>query len=306
MEKLELSNELCSDFMDWLRSKGYSYNTIRQYKHSLKKIQLKYRELSNNVLRKVLKEFKYQNQRAVLCAINNYCFDKGLNFRLLIPKLKTPPRKSPEIYSFEEIKVMINSAPKPYDLALRCIFNIGAGLRVSEMIKLSWNHIKWADWIKDKDNYGVVIIKSAKGSKDRVVNIPSNLMKDLYNYAKEKEILNEFGIPTGGMIFPMGNKTFKPRLMRTNIQSWKNEYLKHGYDWFRYNIIQKHCEKALGKKIKVHSLRHTKSTYLYEYEQVPIERIQLLLGHSDLSTTMIYTKVNPVTTFEMLKKTKEI
>jgi len=65
-------------------------------------------------------------------------------------------------------------------------------------------------------------------------------------------------------------------------------------------------EKALGKSIKIHSLRHSKATYLYEVDKVPIERIQLLLGHSNLATTMIYTKVNPISTFDMIKDTKEI
>lgn len=238
--------------------------------------------------------------------INNYCFDKALDFRLLIPRVKVKPRKSPEIYSVEEIKLMIASAPKPYDLALRCIFNMGAGLRVSEIIKMSWNHLRWADWLPNQDNYGIAVIKSGKGSKDRVVNIPSNLMKDLYHHAKEQGVLNEFRIPVGGMIFSFNHDTYKTELKKSDLEQWKNEYLRSCYDWFRYNIIKKHCEKALGKRIKVHGLRHSRATYLYEIEHVPIERIQLLLGHSNLATTMIYTKVNPISTFELLKKTQEI
>lgn len=306
MQDFELSDRQCIEIMEWMTLKGYAYNTRRQYRHTLKQLQAKYKILNNENLRKILKGLKYQNQRSVLCLINSFCFDKGLDFRLVIPKIRTKPRKTPEIYSLEEIRLMIDSAPKPYDLALRCIFNMGAGLRVSEIIKFSWNHIRWADWISNKENYGVAIIKSSKGGKDRVVNIPSNLMNELYSYAKTKENLNEFGIPLGGMIFPMGGKNFKRDLMKANLEKWKDEYLKYAYDWFRYHIIRKHCEKALGRKIKVHSLRHSRATYLYEIEKVPIERIQLLLGHQDLSTTMIYTRVNPVTTFEMLKNTKTV
>lgn len=306
MECFELSNEQCIDLIEWLRIKGYSSNTIRQYRHTLKRMQLEYRKLTNENLRRIIKKFSHQNQRAVLHMINNYCFDKALDFRLLIPRIKVKPRKSPEIYSVEEIKLMIASAPKPYDLALRCIFNMGAGLRVSEVIKMSWNHLRWADWLPNQDNYGVAIIKSGKGSKDRVVNIPSNLMKDLYQHAKEQGVLNEFRIPVGGMIFSFNHNTYKIELKQSDLEQWKNEYLRSCYDWFRYNIIKKHCEKALGKRIKVHGLRHSRATYLYEIEHVPIERIQLLLGHSNLSTTMIYTKVNPISTFELLKKTQEI
>lgn len=306
MESFELSDNNCLEVMEWMQVKGYSFNTMHQYKHTLKLLQQNYKELNNTSLRKILKELKYQNQRAVLCLINSFCFDKGLDFHLNIPKIKTKPRKTPEIYSNEEINVMINSAPKPYDLAIRCLFNMGAGLRASEIIKFSWNHIRWADWINNKESYGVAIIKSGKGSKDRVVNIPSKLMNDLYNLAKEENILNEFLIPIGGSIFSFGKKEYKKDLFKEDIEKWKSEYIKYAYDWFRYNIIKNKCEKALGKKIKLHSLRHSRATYLYEIEKMPIERIQLLLGHSNLATTMIYTKVNPLSTFEMLKNTKEL
>jgi len=286
--------------------KGYAWNTIRQYKHTLKKLYHEHKSISNSNLREIMKKFKYQNQRAILFVINEYCFDTGIDFKLMIPRIKVKPRKTPEIFSVEEIKLIVKSAPKPFDLALRCIFNMGAGLRVSEIIKLSWNHIRWIDWISNKDSYGIAVIKSSKGGKDRVVNIPSNLMKDIYEYAKEFKILNEFGVPVGGMIFPIGDRNYKFKLRQDSIDIWKDQFIRYSYDWFRYNIIHRHCEKALGKKIKIHSLRHSRATYLYEIEKVPIERIQLLLGHANLATTMIYTKVNPISTFELLKETEEV
>lgn len=307
MESFELSKEQRRGLVEWMNIKGYSYNTIKTYTKTLSSIGLKYKVVSNESLRKIIKTFHHQNQRAVLHLINQYCFDQAIDFRLLIPRIKVKPRKNPDIYSLEEIKIIIASAPKPYDLVIRCVFNMGAGLRVSEIIKLSWNNIRWADWIKDKTNYGIANIKSGKGSKDRVVNIPNNLMKDLYQYAKEEEVINEFGMPIGGMIFRFGNNlSHNIELQKQNLELWKNEYLRCCYDWLRHQIIKKYCEKALGKRIKIHSLRHSKATYLYEIEKVPIERIQLLLGHADLSTTMIYTKVNPISTFELLKKTAEI
>lgn len=241
--------------------------------------------------------------------IMDYCYDNDIDFNLKIPGIKAPPKKLPELLSINEIDLMIKSAPKPYDLAIRCIFNMGAGLRISEIIKFSWNDIRWIDWLRNKDNYGVAVIKSGKGSKDRIVNIPKKLMQDLYEYAKEKEVLNEFKIPTGGMIFPFDSKEdtfYKKDLLITNIELWKTEYVRSRYNWFRYNILQKCCEKALNKKIKIHQLRHSRSTYLYEIEKVPIEKIQILLGHSSINTTMIYTRINPTGIFETLKETKEI
>lgn len=261
----------------------------------------------------MFKKFRYQYQRAALSMINDYCADANIDFFIRLPRLKVKKReKFPDLLSYAEIARMIEATPKPYNLAIRCIFNFGAGLRISEIIKFSWSHIRWIDWLANKDNYGVSIIRASKGSKDRVVNIPKNLMRDLYEYAREENLLDEFGVPQGNMIFNFSSDKNKKRdeelwaeLVRGSDKA-KASYILTRYNWFRYNILQKYCEKALGKKIKIHSLRHSRSTYLYEYEKLPIEKIQLLLGHSSINTTMLYTKINPVSVFDLLKETKEL
>ena len=266
----------------------------------------KHKVLNLDTLRIIMKTVKHQNQRAALCVINKYCYDNEIDFSIIVPGIKKQAIKIPEILSAAEVKLMVNAAPKPYDLCIRCIFNMGAGLRISEIIKFSWNHIRWVDWLSNQDSYGVAIIKSGKGSKDRIVNIPKNLMHDLYEYAKECNVLNEFKIPTGGMLFSFGDRDYNPKLKVYDVEQWKHDYVKSKYNWFRYNILQLKCEKALNKHIKIHSLRHSKATYLYEVEKVPVEKIQILLGHSSINTTMLYTKINPRSVFEMIKDTKEI
>lgn len=313
MQQLDLTKELYVNMASWMQNK-YALTTQRQRLYFLKSTFKKYKVLNQETLRKIMKKVKYQHQRATLCMINDYCYDNNIGFNIRIPSVKKQAQKLPELLSIEEIRTMIQAAPHPYDLVIRCIFNMGAGLRVSEIIKLSWNHIRWADWIKNQDSYGVAVIKSGKGSKDRINNIPVNLMKDLYAYAKERRVLNEFGIPAGGMIFPfhtsrdIETKKEKERieLLLAKDEKGKVDYVQSRYNWFRYNIIQMKCEKALNKKIKVHRLRHSRATYLHEVENVPIEKIKVLLGHSSLDTTMIYTKVNPMGIFEDIKNTKEI
>jgi integrase len=305
MEELQLTDELGTNIINWMMPK-YSLNSIRNRRAFLKALFKKYQVLNQENLRKIMKGIKHQQYRACLVMINDYCYENNIPFNLRIPSIKKQPQKLPETLSSEEIKLMIESAPKPYDLTLRCIFNMGAGLRVSEVIKLSWSHIKWVDWINNKDSYGVAQIKSGKGSKDRVVNIPSKLMNDLYDYAKQENVLNEFQIPVGAMIFPFGSRALPLDVPKENLEKWKFDYVEDKYSWFRYNIIQKCCEKALNKHIKVHSLRHSRATYLYEVEGVPVEKIQVLLGHNSLNTTMLYTRVNPRSVFELLKNTTEI
>lgn len=305
MIELELNDDLLSDIIDYAKTKGYSYGTLKGYAIQLKALFKKYDKLDKDNMIKILKKAKHPYHRAILSLINEYCFYSKVDFNMTIPKKRNPPRKIPETLTIEEIKKMIEATPKPYNLMLRCIFGIGAGLRISEAIKLSWNHFYWADWLKTKED-GIAIIKESKRGKSRIVNVPKNLMQDLYNYAKDEELLNEFFIPEKGVLFNFGIGEWNKTTFSYNKELWKNEYVKHAYDWFRYNIIRQICEKVVGRNIKVHSLRHSRATYLLEVEEIPLERISQLLGHSDIKTTMIYAKMNPNKTMAMMKGVKSI
>lgn len=305
MESLQLDKDFFYKIIDFMEAKHYSSNTIKAYSSFLRTISKKYKVLNDETSIKIFKKIQHQNQKAVITLINDYCHLYSIDFRVVMPRMKQKPRKIPEKLSIEEIKLMIEAAPKPYDLMIRCIFNLGAGLRISEILKLCWHDIRWADWINNRE-YGIVHIRNSKGGKGRINNIPKQLMDDLYEYAKELRILNEFGMPTGNMIFQCVGGNFKPELMANNLELWKERYITSSYNWFRYNILQKHCEKALGKKINIHMLRHSRATYLLEVEKIPIERIQQLLGHADIGTTLIYTQIDPKSTFEMIKNAKEI
>ena len=299
MDKLELSNELLVNILGYMSIKKYPYNTRKQYGHTLKRIWDSNDELNRDSIRKILLSFKHQNQRAVLVLINRYCYEEGIDFRIILPKLTRAKRATINILSSEEVELIIRSAPYPYSLTLKCIFRIGAGLRVSEMIKLSWGHFKWVSWVKDKTQLGAVEIKHSKGDP-RIVSVPVKLMEEIYGYARHKRVLNEFGIPTGGSLFSFG-PDYKPSLRATNLAKWKDLYIRHSYDWFRHNILRLHCEKALGRKLKVHHLRHTRATQLYNDNNIPIEIIQKQLGHADINTTMGYTKIGNRKVFESMK-----
>lgn len=312
MDELPLNQDLYYKIAEWMKPR-YSLTTQRQRLYFLKRLSKEYRVLNKTTLVQMVKGFKYQHQKATIVMINEFCSENNIDFNLHVSKLKRKKEeKFPELLSIAEIERMIESTPYPYSLAIRCIFNFGAGLRISEIIKFSWGHIRWIDWLKNQENYGVATIRAGKGSKDRTINIPKKLMKDLYEYAKQRNVLDEFRVPQGGMIFDFcsGRDNEKEQKIKEGLinkdEKAKAEYVLTRYNWFRYNILQKYCEKALGKRIKIHSLRHSKSTYLYEYEHVPIERIQQLLGHSSINTTMLYTKIRPLSTFELLKDTKEV
>lgn len=311
MEELALTKELYQDILNWMLSK-YSHSTINNRKYYLKKIFKKYELLNKDTLKIMYRNFKHPQDKASIVMINNYCLENNIDFNINVPRMKYKKPRIPELLSASEIELMIKSAPKPYDLAIRCIFNMGAGLRISEIIKMSWNDIRWIDWLRNQKNYGVITIKQGKGGKDRVVNIPSKLMKDLYEYAKEKGVLNEFRVPSGSFIFSFGDKIqgknakFLEKNKSNITDVWKETYIKTKYNWFRYNILQKYCEKALNKKLNIHQLRHSRATYLYEYEKVDLASIQKLLGHASMDTTMRYIQVNLKRIFDSMNNTMEL
>jgi len=299
MENLELSDDLLTRLNDYMVAKGLAYKTRKEYSNTLKRISKDHKSINPEVTRALLKQFKHQNQRAVLILINKYCYDEAIDFKINIPSQVRQKKKiTIKTLSPEEIEIMIKAAPKPFDLMIKCIFKIGGGLRISEAIKLSWNHFFWADWLKNK-GLGAVLIKDSKGN-DRIVPLPKLLMEELYELAKERELTNEFGIPRDGIIFPT-TKNYRKKLRVYDLELWKHEYVSHSYNWFRYHILKKHCEPALGRPIRIHSLRHSTATQLYE-DDVPIDIIQKLLGHKEITTTMIYADVSRKKVFDAMEK----
>jgi integrase len=226
-----------------------------------------------------------------------------MDFKIVIPSVERHKKKiTIKTLPIPEIDIIIAAAPKPYDLMIKCIFKIGAGLRVSEAIRLSWSNFKWANWLEDKGIGGVEIKNSKSG--DDLTTVPKALMEEIYEYANEKKILNEFGIPIGGMLFNFNkcyNGEYKKELRQHNLERWKDLYLHHAYGWFRNNILKKHCEKAVCHPIRIHSLRHTRATYLLDVEDVPIEILQKLLRHKVITTTMIYAQVSNKKVFNAMK-----
>lgn len=131
------------------------------------------------------------------------------------------------------------------------------GLRVSEVVNLKVKHID--------SKRMQVLVASAKGKKDRYVNLPNSILEELRTYYKKyqpKEYLFEgqFGdkisIRTVQLIF-------KEAMNKANIQ----------------------------KSIGVHGLRHSFATHLIEMG-TDINFVQKLLGHQDIKTTLIYTHVS--------------
>jgi len=174
----------------------------------------------------------------------------------------------------------------------------GAGLRVMECVRLR---------IKDIDfDHGQILVRNGKGDKDRITVLPGKYVEPLRQHIAKVKELFEKDQQAG-----IGDVYIWPSLERKypNIgKEWGWQYVFPAADYStdprsgrvrRHHVneraIQMHVKRAakeagLVKDVHCHVLRHSFATHLLEggYD---IRTVQELLGHADVSTTMIYTHV---------------
>jgi len=174
-------------------------------------------------------------------------------------EIKTPkiPKKIPVVLTRDEVKSLIeNTKNFKHKLIIELLYS--TGLRLSECVNLKIDDLE----LDEK----IAWVRKGKGSKDRIVILSIKLVEDLKKYLSEKKGESEY-LFTG-----WGNKKMSKRTIQ--------------------KIIKNAAKRAgIKKKISPHTLRHTFATHLLE-SGVDIRKIQVLLGHSNLSTTQIYTKVS--------------
>jgi integrase len=246
------------------------------------------KETSNQMLKRWNKTTKI---RAVLNKLNQYFDYKNIDFNTRLPRNPRNVRHIPDVLTREELKEVLDKMPEEARLIISCIFNIGAGLRISEVINLCWNDISWQDWSLENKTINV-IIRNSKRNKDRIVPIPHFTTAELFEYAKKIGKLDEKGYPAGGKIFDFDSAKFKKELKMIDKKLWEYEYTKHSYDFVRHNLINRYFKAVQNRHITAHSLRHARASELYNVYKVPIAKIQQWLGHSDIATTMIYVHLS--------------
>jgi integrase/recombinase XerD len=175
------------------------------------------------------------------------------------------PRKAPVILSPDEVARFLESSP---GIKYKAAFSVayGAGLRVSEVASLK---------VSDIDSKRMMLrIEQGKGRKDRYAMLSPTLLellRDWYRVARPQ-----------GWLFPGQNPT-NPITARQ---------------------LTRACHTAaemadLKKRVTPHTLRHSFATHLLE-QNIDIRVIQVLLGHSKLETTALYTRVATNTIREVM------
>jgi len=300
-----LDNNLMDKIMLFIKKdSGYSIKTKRTYSQNIKMLFEKYDYINKNRAKKIAKESN-PNKRAMLGLIKKTSEEYDLN----IPTFNFQPphrqqRKPPEnIYSIEKVREIINILPDPNSkLFFKMIFNVGAGLRISEAIKVKWIDIDWQNWIKNKDGYGNMRIKTKRG-KYNSLTVPSNIMQELFNKSnKDKVICSEFsidGIHTisypndDKFIFDFNIKKFEnyDYYYKFEKEKFLDIYVRKVYDQVQIHLVRKYINPFLGHRFKPHSFRHSRATQLLR-EGVPLAIISKTLGHQRLETTMIYLDID--------------
>jgi integrase/recombinase XerD len=264
----ELKKEAIQTFIRYLNSKRYSSNTIKVYSDSMSTF-LRYFSMkditdisnddlidfNNNYILKNNFSASFQNQ--VVNAVKIY-FSAIHHKKIDVELIHRPRREKvlPNVLSKEEVKAILDA---PYNLKHRAMLAMiySCGLRRGELLNLTKFDID--------SKRMVVIIRMAKGKKDRIIPLSPkilNLLRDYYKSYNPKEFL--FEGQSGG------------------------KYSEKSLE----NVFKQSLFKARNKKpVTLHWLRHSYATHLLE-SGTDLRYIQDLLGHKSSKTTEIYTHVS--------------
>ena len=279
-------NELrIESFLEFIIAEKYlSQNTQSAYKSDLKQFfdffkQISFKNISETHLRKYInflsENFKSKTHARKLSTIKQF-----YNFLIKEQECVINPvinfdnpkegRKLPKFLSENDMKKLIDTCYKDNTLSgLRMSLMIeilyATGIRVSELVSLTIPAFK--------DDFSSLVI-NGKGNKQRYVHLTNKARMVCLKYLKNKNKYNLKSQKDVNFLFPSYSKL--------------GHITRHRF----FQLIKKYAVKAGidEKSLSPHTIRHSFATHLLD-RGVDLRTIQISLGHSDISTTQVYTHV---------------
>ena len=237
-----------------------------------------------------------QNQAlSALLFLYQQVLDRKLESIAGVVRVRRPP-KLPVVFTRDEVRRVINQLAGDYRLMGELLY--GSGLRLMELLRLR---------VKDIDfGYNQILVRESKGMRERHTVLPNRLKQPLQlHLARVRELhRHDLARKAGAVYLPSALTRKYPKAAR----DWRWQYVfpapKMSIDprsgkVRRHHVAEKNLQNAVKIAIRAagvpkaascHTFRHSFATHLLERGS-DIRTVQELLGHKDVSTTMMYTHV---------------
>ena len=206
------------------------------------------------------------------------------------------PKLRPTVMSTNEVSRVLECLSGRYGVIARLLY--GSGLRISEALRLRVMDL-------DFDQRQITVVCS-KGKKSRLVPMAENLIAELQELLEQRRVVHTEDVSNGvasvwlpdalDRKFPSAGQEFRWQFLFNSSRRSKDPRTGR---FHRHHLHRDSFAKALRwavnkadllKYVTSHTFRHSFATHLLQ-QGTDIRTVQELLGHSDLSTTMIYTHV---------------
>lgn len=272
-----MNMQILSEYLDFLEiEKGLSQNTIDAYRRDLGDFFDYYSEVELDKIQRTqintyvrnLHEKDYSPTSITRKIASLRGFFKWVCANEISPAdptltLEQPkvPQRLPKVMTMQEINEILNQdLTKIQRVMLELLY--GCGLRVSELVNLKINNY---------DLKGKFLECTGKGSKERIVPMGNKACEAIRDYLNERDFLiKKFNLATKQLLINDKGKN----VTRQEVYTFIHEQ-----------------GKKIHKAISPHTLRHSFATHLLE-NGADLRVVQELLGHSDVSTTQLYTHIS--------------